>query len=126
MLINGTADPLIKYEGGKVGFAKGKSRGRTISTDKTIEKFTSLLKCGAVPDTEKIPDINTIDGCTSVKYKYSGCTDNTEVILIKIINGGHTWSGGIQYLPKAIIGNMSEDFSASKYIWNFFKSRTKR
>jgi len=126
MLINGTADPLINYEGGKVGFEIGKSRGRTISTDKTIEKFSTQFKCVSVPDIEKIPDINTTDGCTSVKYTYGGCTDNVQVVLIKVLNGGHTWPGGTQYLPKALIGNVCKDFRASEYIWNFFKSRIKK
>jgi len=123
MLINGTADLLVNYDGGDVGFKIFKSRGRTISTEKTIDKFVSRFKCVNVPDIEKIPDINTTDGCTSVKYTYSGCESNVQVVLVKVINGGHTWPGGDQYLPKALIGNVCRDFSASEYIWNFFKSR---
>ncbi len=123
MLINGTADPLINYDGGDVGFKIFKSRGITISTDKTIDKFVSRFKCVAVSDIERIPDIYNTDGCTSVKYTYSGCESNVQVVLVKVFNGGHTWPGGDQYLPKALIGNVCKDFSASEYIWNFFKSR---
>jgi|WetSurMetagenome_2_1015567.scaffolds.fasta_scaffold02994_2 polyhydroxybutyrate depolymerase len=122
LLINGTEDPLVKYNGGDVGFILGKKRGRAISTDKTIEKFISFNKCNQVPEIEKMPDIDLQDECTSVKYSYKGGTKGSLVVLIKIINGGHTWSGGTQYLPKILIGNLSGDFSASEVIWNFFKN----
>jgi polyhydroxybutyrate depolymerase len=126
MLINGTSDPLIKYEGGDVGFKKGGNRGRTISTDETIKTFISQFKCESVPEIDTIPDLDKTDDCTSVKYTYNGCTGKTAVVLIKIINGGHTWPGGSHYLPVAIIGNVCNDFSASEYIWNFFKTGTIR
>jgi polyhydroxybutyrate depolymerase len=34
--------------------------------------------------------------------------------------GGHTWPGGPQYLPRAMIGPTSGQFDASTTIWDFF------
>ncbi|MCX6163413.1 MAG: alpha/beta hydrolase-fold protein, partial [Ignavibacteriae bacterium] len=110
MLINGTEDPLVKYEGGKIGFKFGKSRGKSISTDETIYIFKKLNKCSDKPKVEEIPDINKDDECYATKYIYSGGIKNTEVVLIKITNGGHTWPGGNQYLPKTIVGTTCQDF----------------
>jgi polyhydroxybutyrate depolymerase len=126
MLINGTEDPLVKYDGGKIGFKFGKSRGKSISTDETISIFKKITKCGEKPKTEEIPDINPDDECYATKYTYSGGIKNTEVVLIKITNGGHTWPGGNQYLPKKLIGNTCKDFNGADVIWEFFKSRKKR
>jgi polyhydroxybutyrate depolymerase len=35
--------------------------------------------------------------------------------------GGHTWPGGPQYLPEAIIGKTSREFNVSELIRQFFK-----
>jgi polyhydroxybutyrate depolymerase len=45
-----------------------------------------------------------------------------KVDFIKIENGGHTWAGGTQYLPKFIIGKLCRDFSASEKVFDFFMS----
>ena len=126
MLINGTSDKLIKYEGGDVGFSITKYRGTTVSTDESIETFVKLNKCPPVPDIEKMPDLDGEDGCVAIKYSYTGGLKNTQVILIKVFNGGHTWPGGTQYLPKLLVGNVCRDFSATEVIWNFFKSISPR
>jgi polyhydroxybutyrate depolymerase len=126
MLINGTSDPLIKYDGGKVGFKIGKNRGWTISTDSTIMIFKALDKCNDAPKVSEIPDINEDDDCNAIKYEYEGGSMNTNVVLIKILNGGHTFPGGTQYLPKFLVGNVCRDFNAADLIWEFFKSRKTR
>jgi polyhydroxybutyrate depolymerase len=123
MLINGTEDPLVKYEGGKIGFKFGKTRGVSISTDETISIFKNLNKCKDKPVIEEIPDAVGEDECYATKYTYSGGVNNTDVVLIKITNGGHTWPGGSQYLPKKIVGNTCKDFKGADVIWEFFKSR---
>jgi polyhydroxybutyrate depolymerase len=38
-----------------------------------------------------------------------------------ILNGGHTWPQGYQYLSAAIIGKTSQDMNACEVIWAFFK-----
>ena len=44
-----------------------------------------------------------------------------KVILYTIDGGGHTWPGGLQYLPERIIGKTSKDLDANQLIWDFFK-----
>jgi polyhydroxybutyrate depolymerase len=126
MLINGTEDPLVKYEGGKVGFGFTKGRGNSISTDETVKTFVSLDKCNSIPVTEEIPDKDENDDCFAQKYIYKGGTDNTDVVLVKVVNGGHSYPGGTRYLPKFIFGNVCMDFKASELIWEFFKNRKGR
>jgi len=126
MLINGTADPLIKYGGGKVGFKIGKSHGWTISTDSTINIFKTLNKCSNEPIITEIPDINVDDDCFATKYEYKHGVKDSDVILIKIENGGHSWPGGVQNLPKFLVGNLCRDFDAATVIWEFFKTTKNR
>jgi polyhydroxybutyrate depolymerase len=120
LLINGTDDPLVKYEGGKVGFGRS-DRGNSISTDETIKIWMNQLGCEAAPAEEKIPDKDKEDECEAVKYTYKNCKGNFEQQLIKIIGGGHTWPGSVPYLPKFIVGKVCNDFNAEEVIWNFFK-----
>jgi polyhydroxybutyrate depolymerase len=122
LLINGTGDPLVPYNGGTVGNRLIGHRGECVSTDKTIDRFISIDKTSATSIEKDIPDNNKWDGCTAIQYTYSNGKDNSKVILIKIINGGHTLPGGAQYLPKMIVGRVCRDFNAAEKIWEFFKS----
>ncbi|HJY64575.1 MAG TPA: PHB depolymerase family esterase [Ignavibacteria bacterium] len=125
MLINGTEDKLVKYNGGSVGFREG-NRGNSISTDETIRMWVGFNGCSTIPSEEVIPNKNKKDDCKAAKYTYSSGKNNTEVILIKITGGGHTWPGRTQYLPKIIVGNVCKDFDANDYIWEFFKRQSIR
>ncbi|HVT85135.1 MAG TPA: PHB depolymerase family esterase [Chitinophagaceae bacterium] len=121
LLINGTGDPLVPYDGGTVGNRLIGNRGECVSTDKTIERFINVDKTSATA-VRYLPDTDRSDGCTAMQYTYNNGANNSEVILIKIINGGHTWPGGIQYLPEMIVGRVCRDFNASETIWEFFKN----
>lgn len=127
LLINGTDDPLVKYDGGAVGYGEeGFGRGESISTDRTIDIWTKNNGCSITPQTEDLPNKSISDKCKAEKFTYTGCNGNTEVILIKINGGGHTWPGGAPYLPKLLIGRVCKDFNATEMIWEFFKSRPLR
>lgn len=125
MLINGTEDKLVRYDGGSVGFREG-DRGESISTDETIKIWVKNNNCSGSPVEEKIPDVNKKDECRAIRYSYTGGINNSEVVLIKIEGGGHTWPGRSQYLPKFIVGTVCKDFDANDVIWEFFKKQKTR
>ncbi|HYV94139.1 MAG TPA: PHB depolymerase family esterase [Chitinophagales bacterium] len=120
LMINGTDDPLVKYEGGPV-LSKRSHRGDVISTDSMVYLLTKRYHCMAPVRRQEFADVNLKDRCHAEKYIYPTCSA-TQIILIKIIGGGHTWPGGFQYLPKRVVGNVCKDFNAASEIWNFFKS----
>jgi polyhydroxybutyrate depolymerase len=35
--------------------------------------------------------------------------------------GGHTWPGGLQYLPVFLIGKTSRNLNADETMWEFFR-----
>ncbi len=121
LLINGTDDPLVKYDGGSVGFKEG-GRGKSISTDETIRMWKNFLNCNGEVFENKMPNKNILDGCKAIRTDYLCTSGNSVISLIKIDGGGHTWPGGKQYLPKAIIGKVCKDFDAEEIIWEFFKN----
>ncbi len=61
-----------------------------------------------------LPNTNLSDGSYIINHRYFDCTDNAEVWLYEVVNGGHDWPGSY--------GNM--DINASEEIWNFFSQYT--
>jgi polyhydroxybutyrate depolymerase len=122
LIINGTEDPLLKYNGGSVTVGKS-NRGTIIATDSMISFYRNNLQCNSSPEETKLANINLKDHSYATKITYKGCSRNKEIILIRVEHGGHTWPGGFQYLPKSIVGNVCRDFNATAEIWDFFKDQ---
>ena len=122
LIINGTDDPLVPYNGGHVRVGR-KKRGRILSTEKTIEKFRDLNDCKK--NRLKVSFMDSIDDGTKIQKKVYKCGNSVEIGLYQVIGGGHTWPGGPQYLPEKAIGKVSKEFDATELIWEFFKGKTK-
>jgi polyhydroxybutyrate depolymerase len=120
LMINGTDDPLVPFGGGEIRLFGRGGRGEIIPTDKAVKKWVAHNGCRAEPVVGDMPDTDPGDGTRVRKAVHSGGRQNSEVILYTVEGGGHTWSGGNQYLPKAMIGRLSRDMDATKIIWDFF------
>jgi polyhydroxybutyrate depolymerase len=118
LLMNGTEDPLVPYQGGPV--ARSRSRGETIGIPEIVRLWTTYNRCSGPPETVLLPDADPADGTRVRRTAYARCADRTAVTLYTIEGGGHTWPGGVQYLPRAIIGRTSRDIDATEVIWQFF------
>jgi polyhydroxybutyrate depolymerase len=119
LIIQGTEDPLVPYNGGGV---MGGRHGSFISTDETVHRWVNSNGCMGDQSVERLPDRDPEDGCTEVVSRWTSCTDRTEVELLRIEGGGHTWPGGSQYLPQLLIGKVCRDFDATEEIWKFFQN----
>jgi len=121
MIVNGTKDPLVPFDGGDIRlFWFSRSRGEILSTASSIEHFVRHNACDTTPQRIKLQDKDPDDGTTVEIEKFTGGKDGTEVILVKVIGGGHTWPGGKQYLNPRRIGLVSRDINASDLILDFF------
>jgi polyhydroxybutyrate depolymerase len=118
LLINGTDDPLVPYNGGNITFG-ALVRGKVLSVADTVSFWATKNGCRADPAISNLPDVAD-DGTSVVTSRYPVCAGSAEVILYTINNGGHTWPGGLQYLPEGMIGKTCRDFNASEAIWGFF------
>jgi polyhydroxybutyrate depolymerase len=120
LLINGTEDPLIPFDGGHGSISRSKrsEENHFISTHELVQKIKTLNTCPELSMAHHMPNSEKSDKCTASKTTYQ-CS-GTRFVFIKINNGGHTWPGGPQYLSKSIIGNVCYDFKAEEEIMNFF------
>jgi polyhydroxybutyrate depolymerase len=127
MIVNGTKDPLVPFDGGHIRlFRFGRSRGEILSTASTVEHFRRHNGCGETPVKSQLPDKDLDDGSNVEVEKYTGGEDGTEVILVKVIGGGHTWPGGKQYLNPWIVGTVCRDIDASEMILDFFLQHSRK
>jgi len=117
--IHGTADPLVPFLGGEMT-ANGTAGGIILSHFQVIDQWVSLNKCNATPLITDLDDLVN-DGTTIRQRTYSTGIDGSEVVSYVVLNGGHTWPKGYQYLSELIVGKTSQDMIANEVIWQFFK-----
>jgi polyhydroxybutyrate depolymerase len=117
MIIQGTLDPLVPFNGGLVSPGAG---GTAVSHSLSISKWVAINKCSTSGTETNLPDIAN-DGTTITETKYTNTGTGIEVAGYTVVNGGHTWPLGLQYLPETSIGKTSKDMNANEVIWAFFK-----
>lgn len=104
LIINGTADPLNKYEGGMMQsgtFIMGNVR----STDRTFRYWAGLAGYHGDPMMTKVEDADPSDGKTIERYTFKE-KGHPEVTLLKVVNGKHDYPNDIDVHLEA---------------WTFFK-----
>jgi len=124
LFMNGTADSLVPYNGGEMS----EDRGAILSVDESIEYWKNRNGITGDPIEEAIDDSNKADNCDVVKYLYQNGTNNTEVALYKVNNGGHAEpSIAVKFGPvySAIVGNQNMDMEMATEIWGFFEGKSR-
>ena len=124
LILQGTDDPLVPYDGGDIN-ALGSKRSGIIATDDAVKKWVEHNGCQREAVTEELAYKDSKDGCRVKKFTYAKGRDGTEVVLYRIEGGGHTWPNGMQYLPERLIGRVCRDINGTEVIWEFFKSHPK-
>lgn len=118
LLMNGTNDPLVPWDGGSVGFF-GKRRGEVVSTNETVRFWSKHNGCSSrfarwVPDRDR-RDHSRVRITT---WKKPGNT--CEVILYSIVGGGHTFPGSDVPNRPLLLGRKNNDINGAEVIWDFF------
>ncbi|MEZ0259901.1 MAG: PHB depolymerase family esterase [Alphaproteobacteria bacterium] len=127
LIMNGTEDPLVPYNGGDVKlFKRGRSRGEDISTEDTFAFWLKHAGYDGKPDAiaaKQLPDADPDDKTRITMRSFKGA--QSQVVLYTVTGGGHTWPGGRQYLFESLVGRVSRDINATEVIWDFFKDAAK-
>lgn len=116
ILIYGTNDPINPFNGGTIKrFGVNEER---LSAEKMWELWGELLNC---PNKKNV--IYNKDGVTGERLGPDSA--GAEADFYTVDGMGHSWPGGINRLPKLLIGNSSNKINATDLIWNFFKEHAK-
>jgi polyhydroxybutyrate depolymerase len=115
--IHGTGDPIVPYRGGKIT----DDGGEVLGVEATAELWAKTDRCQ--PDYAEIPvpARTAQNDCYPQCFEWSQGEDGTDVVLYRIIAGGHTWPGNPPGLFSSFfLGKVCLDFDASEVIWKFF------
>lgn len=122
MHFHGTDDANAPFQG---GYGKGfMGRGGVTdfkSVEFTLQTWIKANGCETTPKVEPLPDAVN-DGMTSTRKTWSGGKDGSEVVLIEVKGGGHTWPG-MKPIVEAL-GPSTMDISANDLMWEFFQKHT--
>lgn len=132
LMMNGTDDPLVPWEGGEIRFGRQRN-GFVTSTEQTVQFWARHNRCTDPATTDELPDVDPDDETRVNRTRYSKCQSGTEVVLYKIAGGGHTWPGSKdirgfigKIIIDSVVGRKSRDIDACEVIWQFFKNHPKR
>jgi polyhydroxybutyrate depolymerase len=112
---HGTDDEFAPFKGGK---GKGFTGTEFYSVDHSIQAWIKANGCNKAPSILNIPD-NSKDGTTITRKTFGSGKDNSEVVLIEIQGGGHTWPGQEPRLKS--LGKSTKNISANDLMWEFFQ-----
>jgi polyhydroxybutyrate depolymerase len=114
---NGMSDTRVPYDGGRP--LKGSAHVYSwMSTNESISFWVELNGCNATPEQNISKSGNIIIDT------YKEGLNNTEVKLVTIVDGTHSWPGG----KKGWLGGSepTQEISATDMIWDFFKNHPKQ
>ncbi len=123
LMMNGTADPLIPYQGGR-----GTSRFAVDgfwSAEKTMGFWRKANGCEA--DNAGVTDLDDGDRAdrSTVTRIDSRCPAGRDVVLYRVNEGGHRMPGAADArfprLANAFLGPQNRDIDGAEIIWAFFK-----
>ena len=118
------AVPVIHFHGTKDGIVPfDRSQGRQPrfmrlkDVAESVRTWVELDGCDEAPRTETISPEG--EGLEVTRTTWGGGKDGSEVVLVTVEEGGHTWPG--QKPPVGFIGKSVENVSANDLLWEFFE-----
>ena len=119
MLMNGTADPMVPFNGGIANMPEGPRD--VLSSEATYSLFTKAAQC-AGRHTETILDRDRNDGSRVLIDHGVAC--RAPVVFVKVEGGGHTIPGrrlsGSRGMP---VGAQNNDLDGARLMWEFLLKR---
>lgn len=118
LLMNGTDDPIVPYDGGR--YKDGMLH--LLSAEDSAKQWARLNRCSEKPTESKLPALQEGGKDTKV-FLFNDCQEGAQVALYGVKGGGHTWPGGEQYLSEKEVGKTSNALNANETIWSFLVTR---
>lgn len=116
LLVHGTKDPIVPYEGGVASLFGFRPRGEGLSAEATAAYFAARNGIDAAPTQEDLPH-GPESGRTSVRATYYREDGQQPVSLYTVEGGGHAVPNrdGKGLL---IMGRAARDIDAGELVWS--------
>lgn len=124
LVMNGTQDDLMPWDGGCVGNAAACNRGEVLSAQATVDFWNLFLATDPSPTHTDVPDNPGTRDRTSVSVDvFHDGLEASEVALFTVQGGGHqTPSCEHRTLPLLGLGQQNRDIEAARELYGFFRN----
>lgn len=113
MIVNGTEDPLMPYEGGSIIGG----RGEVMSAEDTRDYWIEVNNADASNlEITQLPDLDPDDGSVVICEYYFAQESGAPVQFCRVEGGGHTMPS----INHPTIGRQNRDVEGARLIWEFF------
>jgi polyhydroxybutyrate depolymerase len=117
LLIHGTADPVSPYEGGAASLFGSDSRGEHLSVSDSAAYWAQRNGIVGAPRISELPRNGRND--TFVRRIEYAAAGREPVVLLEVVNGGHTIPGHTRQAPR-LMGRTSHQISGVDEVAAFF------
>ena len=127
LFMNGTDDNHLPYNGGTISSPPNPDYGTVFSAETSVEMWTTFDQTDSIPSVYFFPDLDPDDGGMVVKYTYANGEKNAQVILYKVLGGGHSAPSIKEHysaLFEKYFNKQNHDIEITTEVWNFFKNKT--
>ncbi|MGH9496032.1 MAG: alpha/beta hydrolase family esterase [Candidatus Sulfotelmatobacter sp.] len=114
VMIDGTSDPVVPYNGG----TEHNLSVKTLSVEDSAKAWAKIDRCSEKPEKSKLPEKGK-GGMETKVDTYTGCQQESQVVLYSVKGAGNTWPGGEQYESEKTVGKTTADLDANQLIWSF-------
>jgi polyhydroxybutyrate depolymerase len=124
LIVNGTRDPLMLWDGGKIAGGRGTTR----SVADTRSWWVKANGAGPEPaELIQLPDRDPDDNCTIEKSTYTAANDGAPVVTYTMKGGGHSIPSAKYKLPdnwviRRFIGPVCRDIEGVELVWSFLST----
>ena len=122
LIVVGTDDPLMPFDGGQVAG----DRGPVLSADETREYWIERNGLQVAPVITPLPDIDPLDGSTIERQVYIDPRGGPVVGYLRMDGAGHSVPSRVFQLSPVIelfLGRQNHDIEGPEAAWQFFADR---
>ena len=125
IMIAGTADPLMPYEGAPTGPLANRSQDPMTTVPETVAFWAQVNGCTLPAAEAPLPDLNATDGTTVTRLEPASCK-GAPLVVYRVNGGGH-WQPSLSRVEGGgpmvrMLGPQNHDIESAEVIWSFLKS----
>jgi polyhydroxybutyrate depolymerase len=121
--INGTADPLVPFDGEPSAVKNGQHQPALLSADATFRFWADQAGCANKVETVRLPHRDPSDPTWAEKRTRAGCAAGTSSVQFVLHEAGHS-EPGVRYGPliRGLVGRSNQDVDTGEVVWAHFRS----
>jgi polyhydroxybutyrate depolymerase len=127
MIANGTRDPLVQWEGGRIAGGRGTTRPVAATVQWWVKANGAEAEAIAAVE---LPDRDPDDSCIIQKRTFKASASGADVVAVTLDGGGHSLPSQRYKLPntwfiRTYIGPVCRDVEGVDLIWDFLSRYSK-